>query len=196
MNKTKLWQLVSVSLRYASPQMTDKARKKGYSQKKMNRYLIGQFLLVAVLFLVLYGGMMATVNFSKMPGFFTMYLGLFAILAIAQGISVIYNIFFESRDLPAYLPLPFTQGEIFTSKILVVMLNVVPYCLPLLALFVLTGLQSQIFWPLALLLGFLAFLLLTGTLLFVGALIAVNSFVGLNDALMGAVAGVCCSKVP
>lgn len=174
MNKTKLWQLVSVSLRYASPQMTDKARKKGYSQKKMNRYLIGQFLLVAVLFLILYGGMMATVNFSKMPGFFTMYLGLFAILAIAQGISVIYNIFFESRDLPAYLPLPFTQGEIFTSKILVVMLNVVPYCLPLLALFVLTGLQSQIFWPLALVLGFLAFLLLTGTLLFVGALIVLG----------------------
>lgn len=204
MNRKKLWQLFSVSLRYASPQVTEKARKKGYSTKKMNRYLISQFLFVAILFLFLYGGMMATVNFSKMPGFFTMYAGLFAILAISQGISVIYNIFFESRDLPAYLPLPFTQGEIFTSKILVVMLNVVPYCLPLLALFIITGLQSGVFLPLALLLGFVAFLLLTGSLLFVGALIvlgltrtkvfqqhkkiAITALMGIST--IGAVAGV------
>ena len=174
MNRKKLWQLISVSLRYASPQLTEKARKKGYNTKKMNRYLISQFLIVAILFLVLYGGMMATVNFSKMPGFFTMYLGLFAILAIAQGISVIYNIFFESRDLPAYLPLPFTQGEIFTSKILVVMLNVVPYCLPLLALFIITGLQAGIWLPLVLIFGLLGFLLLTGSLLFIGALVVLG----------------------
>lgn len=174
MNRKKLWQLVTVSLRYASPQMTEKARKKNYSSKKMNRYLTSQFLWVAVLFLVLYGGMMATVNFSQMPGFFTMYLGLFAILAIAQGISVIYNIFFESRDLPAYLPLPFTQGEIFTSKILVVMLNVVPYCLPLLALFILTSFQSGIFLPVAIGLGLLGFLFLTASLLFIGALIVLG----------------------
>ncbi|WP_368251158.1 ABC transporter [Enterococcus sp. 2201sp1_2201st1_B8_2201SCRN_220225] len=174
MNRKKLWQLFSVSLRYASPQVTEKARKKGYSSKKMNRYLISQFLWVAVLFLVLYGGMMLTVNFSQMPGFFTMYLGLFAILAITQGISVIYNIFFESRDLPAYLPLPFSQGEIFIAKILVVMLNVVPYCLPLLALFIITGIQSRVFLPLAIVLGFVAFLFLTGSLLFIGALIVLG----------------------
>ena len=110
MNRKKLWQLISVSLRYASPQLTEKARKKGYNTKKMNRYLISQFLMWR------YCSSFCTGDdgdgeFQQDAGFFTMYLGLFVILAIAQGILVIYKIFFESRNLPAYLPLPFTQGE-------------------------------------------------------------------------------------
>lgn len=151
MNKRQLLELTKVNLRYANPQITDKARKKGKNGKKLTRYLLNQFLLSGFLFLVIYGMVMGFMDFSQMPGFFTYYVALFGILGFSQGISTIYNVFFESQDLPAYLPLPFRQTEIFMAKILVVTLTVVPFVFPLFVLFLLTGVRSGIFIPIVVL---------------------------------------------
>ena len=174
MNRQKLGALIRTSLRYANPQYTEKARKKGKSGAKLTRSLVLQFVFLAALFTVLYGGILFLTDFSRMPGYFTMYVGLFGILALSQGISVIYNVFFESKDLGAYLPLPFQQAEIFLSKILVVMLTVVPFVLPLLVLFALTAWQSGSMIVLAAVLGIVGFLLFLGVMLFLCALIVLG----------------------
>lgn len=174
MNKQKLGALIRTSLRYANPQYTEQARKKGKSGATLTRSLILQFVFLAGLFTVMYGGILFLTDFSRMPGYFTMYVGLFGVLALSQGISVIYNVFFESKDLGAYLPLPFQQAEIFLSKILVVMLTVVPLVLPLMVLFGLTAWQSGIVIPLAAILGIIGFLLFLGIMLFVCALIVLG----------------------
>lgn len=174
MNRQKLGALIRTSLRYANPQYTEKARKKGKSGVKLTRSLVLQFVFLAALFTVLYGGILFLTDFSRMPGYFTMYVGLFGILALSQGISVIYNVFFESKDLGAYLPLPFQQAEIFLSKILVVMLTVVPFVLPLLVLFALTAWQSGNMIVLAAVLGIVGFLLFLGVMLFLCALIVLG----------------------
>jgi ABC-2 type transport system permease protein len=159
MNKRQLLTLTSVNLRYANPQITDKARKKGKSGKQLTRYLIQQYLLSGLIFLLIYGLTMVALDFSRLPGFFTFYVALFGALGFSQGISTIFNVFFESQDLPAYLPLPFRQAEIFTAKILVVFLTVAPFVFPLLVLFLLTGLRSQVFILLTLVLAVVLFLL-------------------------------------
>lgn len=157
MNKTQLLELIRVNLRYANPQVTDRARKKGKSGKALTRALINQYLLSGVLFLFIYGMTMFFLDFSQMPGFFTYYVALFSILAFSQGISVIYNVFFESQDLPAYLPLPFRQSMIFSAKILVVALTVTPFVFPMFIVFLLTGWRSGLFLPVTIILAILLF---------------------------------------
>lgn len=174
MNKRKLASLLGVSLLYTNPQYTDQARRKGKSGKKLIQAIVMQYVLLALIFTVLYGFMLFTVDFSKMPGFFTMYVGLFGLLAMSQGVSVIYNVFFESKDLEAYLPLPFRQSEIFVSKILAVTLTVVPYVLPLFVLFSLTAWQAGNWLVFSIVSGLLAFVLLLGILLFICSLIVLG----------------------
>lgn len=160
MNKQQLFELIRTNLLYVNPQATNSARKKGKSGKALTRSLLMQYMLTGVLFLAIYGITMIFTDFSQLPGFFTYYIALFSILAFSQGISVIYNVFFESQDLPAYLPLPFQQSTIFLSKILVVILTVVPFVLPLLIVFFMTGWRTQLFLPLVIVISLLLFLLL------------------------------------
>lgn len=174
MNKQRLMALIQTSLLYTNPQYTEQSRAKGRSGKKLIRGIVMQYVLVGLIFTLLYGGMLFSVDFSQLPGYFTLYVGLFGLLTLSQGISVIYNVFFESKDLGAYLPLPFRQGEIFLAKILVVTLTVIPYVLPLLVLFTLTAWQSGQGMILAFVLGVLGFLLFLGILLFLSALIVLG----------------------
>lgn len=96
MNKKQITELIKVNLRYANPQVTDKARKSGKSGAKLTRYILMQYLLSGGLFLVVYGFLMSMLNFNEMPGFFTYYVALFGIIAFSQGVSTIYNVFFDS----------------------------------------------------------------------------------------------------
>lgn len=157
MNKQRVRELLKVNLRYANPQQTTQQRGKGKIGRKLTRSLYWQYFYSGLIFLLVYGLVMGFVNFSQLPGRFTYYVALFGIIAFSQGISAIYNVFFESNDLPSFLPLPFTQGEIFTAKILIITLSTVPLVLPVVILFILTGIRAQVFWPLAIILGLLLF---------------------------------------
>lgn len=157
LNKKKLFELVKVNLRYANPQQTTQQRDKGKSGAALTRSLYRQYLYSGLVFLVVYGVVTVFLDFSKLPGIFTYYVALFGIIAFSQGISSIYNVFFESNDLPSFLPLPFSQTEIFTAKILVVILSTIAFVMPVGIVFILTALRAGIFPVLAILLGLIAF---------------------------------------
>ena len=159
MNKSQLKTLINVNLLYVNPQTTTNARKKGKSGKKLARSLLGGYLFSGIIFLLAYGFIMVMMDFSQLPGYFTYYLALFMILGFSQGISVIYNIFFENQDVQWYLPLPFSQLEIFLAKFVVVAVTIVPFVLPALVLFILTGVRSGIFIGWTLLVSLLLFVL-------------------------------------
>ncbi|MGX7059089.1 ABC transporter [Vagococcus humatus] len=160
MNKQHITALTAVNLRYANPQVTDKLRKKGKKGKKLTQSLANQFLFSGLIFLGIYGVTMVLMDFSKMPGFFTYYVALFSLLAFSQGISVIYNVFFESQDLQAYLSLPFRQTEIFLAKSLVVAITILPFVFPMLVVFLLTGFRSGVFLPVTIVISLLLFILI------------------------------------
>lgn len=157
MNTRQLIELSRVNLRYVNPQATDKARKKGKQGKELTRSILSQYLFSGIIFILVYGLSMVALDFSQLPGQYTYFLALFGILGFSQGITTIYNVFFESKDLGAYLPLPFRQGEIFLAKILVVTLTLLPFVFPLLMLFVLAGWRAGYFLPLAVLLALFLF---------------------------------------
>lgn len=164
MISSQLKTLIRLNLLFLNPQITDRLRKKGKKDKKLIRAIATQYIYSALLFIVVYGMTMLSVPFDRMPGYFTFYTALFGILALSQGVSTVYNIFFESRDLAGYLPLPFRQKDIFLSKMLVVSLSVVPFVLPLLLVFILTAWRSGVFPIVAILIA---------VLLFVGFLIVI-----------------------
>lgn len=159
MNKQQLIELMRVNLLYVNPQMTNKAREKGKKGKNLSRYLMLQFVLSGLVFLLIYSVTMFAIDFSHMPGFFTYYVALFGLLGLSQSISVIYNIFFEGTDLQAFLPLPLKQSLLFLSKILVVAITIAPFVFPLLVLFLLTGWRAQHFFLVTIFLAFLLFAL-------------------------------------
>ncbi|HJE97987.1 MAG TPA: ABC transporter [Ligilactobacillus acidipiscis] len=159
MNKVRLKELVKVNLRYANPQQTTQQRDKGKSGKSLTHAILRQYAYSGLTFLLIYGVVMIFLDFSKLPGTFTYYVALFSIIAFSQGISSIYNVFFESNDLASFLPLPFSQTEIFVSKITVVTLATLPLVLPVGVLFILTPLRAKIFPLLAIILGSIVFVL-------------------------------------
>lgn len=165
MNKRQLKALFAVNLRLLNPQVTDRYRKKGKTGAKLTKKLQQQFFINTLVFILIYGLMMLSMDFSKLPGMFTFYALLFILLGFSQSISGIYNIFFAGKDLNSYLPLPFRQKEIFFSKMLIVCLNIIPFTLPMCIVFFVTSLRAGIFLLLALLIAILAYLMILGIIL-------------------------------
>lgn len=150
--------LFKVNLIYANPQQTAAYRKKGKTGSKLFKSLLNQYLLLSLVFVVAYSWMFLTINLSEYPGFFTMYLALFALMAFAQSVSVIFNVFYQSEDLEDYLYLPFKQGEVFFAKLAIVALTILPFALPLFGVLLVTTL-GKFSLPLGILLSLVLFLL-------------------------------------
>lgn len=142
MNSQIIKRLIAVNMLYVNPSSTNQIRKKGHKGKKVIRSIVQQYLMSGVIFLLIYGATMVMIDFSKLPGFFTYYMMLFALIGFSQSLSAIFNVFFESKDLQDYLPLPIKQGEVFVAKFLAVGMTIVPFLLPLLILFFLTSYKS------------------------------------------------------
>ncbi|MGG5372797.1 ABC transporter [Enterococcus sp. AZ196] len=142
MNSGIIKRLIAVNMLYVNPSSTNQIRKKGRKGKQVIRSIIQQYLLSGVIFLVIYGATMILIDFAKLPGYFTYYMALFALIGFSQSLSTIFNVFFESKDLQDYLPLPIKRGEVFIAKFLAVGMTIVPFLLPLLILFFLTAFKS------------------------------------------------------
>ncbi|GEO79208.1 hypothetical protein FD29_GL002178 [Companilactobacillus mindensis DSM 14500] len=171
MNKRQLKALFAVDLRLLNPQVTDRYRKKGKTGTVLTKKLQQQFLINTLVFMMIYGFMMLSMDFSKLPGMFTFYTLLFILLGFSQSISGIYNIFFAGKDLNSYLPLPFRQKEIFFSKMLIVCLNIIPFTLPMFIVFFMTSFRAGVFVLIAFLVSIVAYLVILGIVLFFCSLI-------------------------
>lgn len=142
MNSGIIKRLIAVNMLYVNPSSTNQIRKKGRKGKQVIRGIIQQYLLSGVIFLAIYGVTMVMIDFAKLPGFFTYYMTLFALIGFSQSLSAIFNVFFESKDFQDYLSLPIKQSEVFIAKFLAVGMTIVPFLLPLLILFFLTAFKS------------------------------------------------------
>ncbi len=159
MNSGIVKHLIAVNMLYINPSATNQIRKKGRKGKKVIRSILQQYVLSGLIFLFVYGATMVMIDFSQLPGFFTYYMALFALIGFSQSLSAIFNVFFESKDLQDYLALPIKQGEVFIAKFLAVGMTIVPFLLPLLILFFLTAFRSGQFIPIAVIAAILLFLI-------------------------------------
>lgn len=153
--------LTKINLLFANPQATQRARDKGKVGAALIRSILAQYLVSGLIFSAAYGFILSLNEFHKNPALFTYYMGLFMLLGLSQAMTSILNIFLESHDLPAYLPLPFDQRAIFMAKLAVVSLTVVPYLLPILLLYLITAIRSGMFIILAIVVALVLFSIAT-----------------------------------
>ena len=163
MNFRQIKRLFLVNLLYGNPQSTQRARDKAAKTGKKGsivRSLMMSYLASALILVVVFSMTLLPIDFPHFPGYFTFYCGVFTAMTFAQAITAIHNIFYESKDLKDYLPLPFSNVTLFASKFLAASYITAPFMLLLLALFVMTGFRSS--GILGVLLGILTFVLYFG----------------------------------
>lgn len=142
--KRQLLELFKVNLIYANPQVSAQLRKKGKQGNEIFKSVVIQQVMLSFVFTFVYGMSMFMIDFSQYPGYFTYYLGIFSILGFSQGIFIVYNVYFDSKDVEDYLPLPFSERSVFLAKFLSVGFFIIPFMLPILALFILTAIRSSV----------------------------------------------------
>ncbi|MBT9671495.1 hypothetical protein GPK34_05580 [Secundilactobacillus kimchicus] len=171
MNKSVLGQLIRINLLYANPQSTQKLRQRSRSNRRLTWALVRQYVLAGLMLAVLYGFLLTMVDLVRNKGLFDNFLGVFAIFSLSQGISIINNVFFESKDQAAYLPLPISARLVFLAKMMVVLIAVAPMTLPILYVFVATGFKAAVNPVLAVVVGLLLFGLVVALMTLLGAFI-------------------------
>ncbi|WP_311407365.1 hypothetical protein [Liquorilactobacillus uvarum] len=143
MNKNQLWQLTKINLLYANPQATSRARQSGKTGRKLTFALLRQYILIGVIFVALYGVTLLGFNLAIQTAVFTKFIALFTLMLVSQNISVINNVFFESNDQGAYLPLPFDQRTIYLAKTIVVQMANLSFAIPILWVFIMTSVHAN-----------------------------------------------------
>lgn len=140
-------ELAKVNMIYANPQLIEKRRnkeaKKGTASKiSAYGYILGQNILLLAIFIFLFGLLFSSIDLVQYPGMFTTFIGTLILMTVLQGFYLIFNLFYDSKDLAHYLPLPFKASEVFTAKVSVLIFMLLPYLAPVWILFILLGLDA------------------------------------------------------
>ena len=143
----QMMELAKVNMIYANPQLIEKRRnkeaKKGTASKiSAYGYILGQNILLLAIFIFLFGLLFSSIDLVQYPGMFTTFIGTLILMTVLQGFYLIFNLFYDSKDLAHYLPLPFKASEVFTAKVSVLIFMLLPYLAPVWILFILLGLDA------------------------------------------------------
>ncbi|POH15055.1 hypothetical protein BGL41_06730 [Fructilactobacillus sanfranciscensis] len=139
----KLTELIKVNLLYSNPSSTQRQRKKGKSINQIVKSTILWSVLTGFLLMVLFSFSLLSVDLSHAPGIFTHFLALFSLLLMSQLISTINNVFLDNQDLQNYLSLPVKIGTLWTAKLITIVITMIPFAIPVLAVFVMTAYESN-----------------------------------------------------
>ena len=173
MRRRAIQTLMRINSIYATPPanlIKAREKQKKHPEKPIN---IGRKAMINSIFMtVLYGalfGFTAWVSpMTKYPTIFTMGVGIFLVITLCQGFLTFFSVFYESKDLGAYLPLPFKQSEVLTAKTLISLSTLGFSILPIFCYFIALGLQSPVSNYLAIPMAvFAALLLLLTTILWI-----------------------------
>ncbi|HEM3696173.1 TPA: permease [Streptococcus suis] len=145
MNKSIIWELIKINILYSNPQLLANIKKK-QNKNKNGRFSAYRSVLIQQVFLILmmailYSAFFLGIDYKQSPGFFSLQLALFTIIAIVYGFSGFFSVFYDSKDTKLYLALPLKPQEVFVAKMLSAQGMVLPFLMPCLALLVITYLQ-------------------------------------------------------
>ena len=118
-------------------------------QKKVNvsRSLLTNYLFAGVLYLFLFGGPAFLAPLEQMPGQFSNSISFFLVFVFFQGFLTFYNVFYESKDLDAYVPYAFKESEVMLAKGIAVLFPILMGLFPILSYVLALNVKSgQPFW--------------------------------------------------
>lgn len=142
-----LKKLIEVNLLYSTQEsklanLRKKQAKNPTKKLNVSRSVLLTYLFVGLLYLVLFGGPAFISPLTQMPGQFSNSLTLFFVFIFAQGFLTFYNVFYESKDLDAYIPYAFKESEVMAAKGVVVIFPLLMGILPIMAYDLALNLQS------------------------------------------------------
>lgn len=135
MNFNNIKNLIFYNLLFSvQPQVLEKIRtkqKNNIAKKSIQNSILMQHLILGITYLAIFGltAFMVRGDEAKFIGFISG----FTIFAILQGILVVFNIFYETDDLHIYRSLPFTDTEVFVSKMAVAIISIIYFVIPIVA---------------------------------------------------------------
>lgn len=165
--------LIQIDLLQANRQLNTKDKADKLDKENIYRRILIQNVAVIGIFALLFGSMLSNVPLAEFPGLFTQTMQFMVLFSLLQLFQIIYNLFFDERDLSVYLSLPFTVSELFVSKLLSVILSTFSYFMSPLILITILGTQTGYSIFPSLLIGILSGLLIM-------AVVILSIFVGLD----------------
>src|SRR5690625_4996019 len=152
--------LVEVDLLQANRQMNNSNRANKLEKKNIYWRVLLQNILIVVLFILLFGSMLANVPLANFPGIFSQTINFMVLFSVLQIFQFIYNLFYDDANLSTYLALPFTVSELFSSKIITIILSTFAYFVSPLIYIVILGRQTNHSFILSLFIGLLSAILI------------------------------------
>lgn len=135
-------ELVTVDLLQTNRQSNNGGRMSKVDKSNLK----SRILLQNVLFLFIYGSFFGTMIFNvplpEFPGLFTNSMGFMALFILLQVFQLIFNLFYDNANLSEYLSLPFSLGELFLSKIVTILINMLSFFVIPIILFSMLGWQA------------------------------------------------------
>ncbi|MGO1580436.1 MAG: hypothetical protein ACTHWZ_03365 [Peptoniphilaceae bacterium] len=134
--------LLKIQLLNMNPLYTDQLRernKENYKENPSKIYkdiLYKNFGLGTIMLFLIYGGLALAVDFKTMPFTIDSMIIFTFMLAFANEFTVIYNVFYESKDIEAYMPLPIRPLSLYTAKLIVVSMGSFSLLSPMIVYFI------------------------------------------------------------
>lgn len=155
-------------------------KKQGVARKRNNRSgntaaaarkIKMNYVLLSGVYLLLYGRLAFDLPLKLLPNMYLQAVLMFFVLGLLQSFLSVFNVFYESRDLPHFRPLPIHESEVIVAKLGAVLLSSLYFYLPLAAYVLVLAFQS-LPAPFAAVVGLVSVVLVTVMLLLLAIVLA------------------------
>lgn len=92
-------------------------------------------LILGIIFSAVFGILLKLTDIKNQPENFGIYAFFFTLVTFLQGFLVVFNVFYESKDIEGYRPVPVTMAEVILGKSITVVMGTLFYLLPLTVIF-------------------------------------------------------------
>ena len=129
------------------------------------------YVLLSGVYLLFYGRLAFDLPLKLLPNMYLQAVLMFFVLGLLQSFLSVFNVFYESRDLPHFRPLPIHESEVIVAKLGAVLLSSLYFYLPLAAYVLVLAFQS-LPAPFAAVVGLVSVVLVTVMLLLLAIVLA------------------------
>lgn len=145
MSWSNIWELIKINILYSNPQNLSQIKKRQEKNPGKNitayKSMLRQQGGLMILFTFVYIINFVVIDFGRLPGYFTQYVLIFFLMAVFNAFSAMYAIFYDSKDLGLYAPLPIKNTDLYLAKVVSSLGMGAVFLMPLLSLFILLALR-------------------------------------------------------
>ena len=130
--------LIRLNIVYSADSRTlDKIRKQQIENPDISIpvKIVRTQLILGIIFSAVFGILLKLTDIKNQPENFGIYAFFFTLVTFLQGFLVVFNVFYESKDIEGYRPVPVTMAEVILGKSITVVMGTLFYLLPLAVIF-------------------------------------------------------------